>query len=154
MTLDRLKQILGDLEIAGTEPAGNDDDLINALDAMSAAPFVAPAAVVETKLPDPVVRELKPGEVSLDDLERAFLEAEGPDLSEPLPLEPAPVAMAEPKQPEFTAPEFEPASLAEDSSSKGANRKKRVGRSLRGIRGRSLEGPEHPRQRGHARNTS
>ncbi|WP_311274907.1 hybrid sensor histidine kinase/response regulator [Methylobacterium sp. WCS2018Hpa-22] len=123
VTLDRLKQILGDLEIAGTEPAGNDDDLINALDAMSAAPFVAPAAVVETKLPDPVVRELKPGEVSLDDLERAFLEAEGPDLSEPLPLEPAPIAMAEPKQPEFTAPEFEPASLAEDSSSKGANRK-------------------------------
>ncbi|MFC6048785.1 Hpt domain-containing protein, partial [Methylobacterium hispanicum] len=31
-TLDRLKAILADLEIAGTEPAGSDDDLIEALD--------------------------------------------------------------------------------------------------------------------------
>jgi len=33
-------------------------------------------------------RELKPGEVSLDDLEAAFLNAEGPDLSLP-PEKPA-----------------------------------------------------------------
>ena len=81
-TLDRLKAILGDLEATGTEPAGSDDDLIGALEKMAsdeapaAAPAPAPAAIV---LPPPVERELKPGEVSLDELERAFLEAPGPD---------------------------------------------------------------------------
>ncbi|MDO9429651.1 MAG: hybrid sensor histidine kinase/response regulator [Methylobacterium sp.] len=125
VTLDRLKAILGELENTGTEPTGSDDDLIDALDVMSAGPMQAPdapaplpAAITaplpapipaplpaasaapspEIRLPDPVVRELKPGEVTLDDLERAFLEAEGPDpFDAPAPppvTAPAPVAVA------------------------------------------------------------
>lgn len=105
-TLDRLKAILGDLEATGSEPAGSDDDLIGALEKMAsddtpaAAPAPAPAAIV---LPPPVERELKPGEVSLDELERAFMEAPGPDdfSAEPAP---APVAYAPAAEP---APAFE-----------------------------------------------
>ncbi|MCE4223725.1 hybrid sensor histidine kinase/response regulator [Methylobacterium sp. C25] len=99
-TLDRLKAILADLEAGGTEPAGSDADLIEALDAMSQMPAEeaapAPAALVVQTLE----RELKPGEVSLEELERAFMEAEGPDELPPLPPlpvipeTPAPVAAA------------------------------------------------------------
>lgn len=99
VTLDRLKSILGDLENTGTEPLGDDADLIDALDRMSAGPMTAPVPVpvVEITLPEPVSRELKPGEVSLDDLERAFLEAEGPDpFDAPAPIEPARVALPAP----------------------------------------------------------
>ncbi len=106
VTLDRLKSILGDLERTGTEPLGDDADLIDALDRMSAGPMpeAAPAPVAEITLPEPVSRELKPGEVSLDDLERAFLEAEGPDpFDAPAPFVAAPEAF----QPEAAA---EPAS--------------------------------------------
>ena len=97
-TLDRLKLILADLEATGTEPAGTDADLIEALERMSlGTPEVAAVPEVkapEPKLPEIVVRECKPGEVSLDDLEAAFLAAPGPDdapsawMPEP---EPAPV---------------------------------------------------------------
>lgn len=77
-TLDRLKLILADLEATGTEPAGGDADLIEALERMAlGTPEVV--AVPEPKLPDIVVRECKPGEVSLDDLEAAFLAAPGPE---------------------------------------------------------------------------
>jgi two-component system chemotaxis sensor kinase CheA len=83
-TIDRLKEILEQLEQAGTEPEGLDDDLISRLDAMSqeaidslegkTAEPEAPAAE-ENKLE----RDLKPGEVSLDELEAAFLAAPGPE---------------------------------------------------------------------------
>ncbi|KQQ12146.1 ATPase [Methylobacterium sp. Leaf123] len=79
-TLDRLKAILGDLEATGSEPAGADDDLIGALEKMASEEV--PAAAAPPPLPElpPIVeRELKPGEVTLDDLERAFMEAPGPD---------------------------------------------------------------------------
>ncbi|MBY0253282.1 MAG: Hpt domain-containing protein, partial [Methylobacterium organophilum] len=97
LTLDRLKAILADLEATGTEPAGSDDDLISALERMaegSPEPAAAAPPPPEPVLPDPVVRELKPGEVSLDDLEAAFLAAPGPDESDflpPPPAAPAPV---------------------------------------------------------------
>ncbi len=93
-TLDRLKAILADLEVAGTEPAGSDDDLIEALDRMSAGEVPAAAAAPPPPpppLPAMVERELKPGEVSLADLEAAFLAAPGPE--EDLPPLPAPAAM-------------------------------------------------------------
>ncbi|MGV7031178.1 hybrid sensor histidine kinase/response regulator [Methylobacterium symbioticum] len=95
-TLDRLKAILADLEVAGTEPAGSDADLIEALEQMAAgeAPAAAPAAPPPPPLPAIVERELKPGEVSLEDLEAAFLAAPGPD-DEPAPAPlPVPVAVA------------------------------------------------------------
>ncbi len=103
-TIDRLKEILEELEEAQTEPEGSDDDLISLLDAMSlgedaaAAPAAEPAAeqvsgsatgpehvsapgeMAHVDEPDNVIeRELKPGEVSLEELERAFNEAPGPD---------------------------------------------------------------------------
>ena len=106
-TLDRLKAILADLEATGSEPAGSDDDLIGALERMSEGPAEpAPApAKPEPALPEPVVRELKPGEVSLEDLERAFMEAPGPDdFSAPAAEPPAPEPVAE-----IAAPEPRPA---------------------------------------------
>ena len=90
-TLDRLKAILSDLEATGAEPAGSDDDLIGALERMSCE---EPAAAPVPAMPEPVARELKPGEVSLEDLERAFMEAEGPDdvaAAPPAPATPLPV---------------------------------------------------------------
>ncbi len=110
-TLDRLKAILADLEKTGTEPAGGDADLIEALERMSeGGTEPEPASVVpEIVLPEIVVRELKPGEVSLDDLEAAFLAAPGPDdfafeAAPPLPA-PAPI----PEKPKAEAPAPKPA---------------------------------------------
>jgi two-component system chemotaxis sensor kinase CheA len=114
VTLDRLKAILGDLEATGSEPAGSDDDLIGALEEMASAPIApaAPAPVAEIKLPDPVVRELKPGEVSLEDLERAFMEAEGPDPFD-VAVAPAPEPVAVAPEPVREAPAPMPAKAAE-----------------------------------------
>lgn len=95
-SIDRLKEILVGLEEAdGVEPEGSDADLIDALNAISlgedgGAPKAeskpAEAAVKEEKAPEPkkeapvvvqqLERELRVGEVSLDELERAFLETE------------------------------------------------------------------------------
>ncbi|MEE7455364.1 hybrid sensor histidine kinase/response regulator [Methylorubrum populi] len=122
-TLDRLKAILADLEATGSEPAGGDSDLIDALEQMSSeeAPAAAapPPLPVLQALPAIVERELKPGEVSLEDLERAFMEAPGPDdfASEP----PAPVAvpkveMAAAIAAEPAAPAREPEPAAERSA--------------------------------------
>lgn len=88
-SIDRLKEILGDLEQTGAEPGGDDDDLISPLARMSLdgggpaedaggpsepEPVEAPQAAE----PEPE-RELRPGEVSEEDLERAFQEADGPE---------------------------------------------------------------------------
>src|SRR3984893_15182318 len=88
-TIDRIKEILGQLEANEAEPEGTDQDLIDELHAMvergmeamsaPASPVVsaAPAkAAVEqgTLVPQMVERQLRPGEVSLDELERAFRE--------------------------------------------------------------------------------
>lgn len=86
-TLDRIKEILGELERHGTEPEGADQDLIEALEKMASqeqaapepAPVAAKAVTVGTLAYQVLERELKPGEVSLDELERAFQEAPGPD---------------------------------------------------------------------------
>ena len=102
-SLDRIKEILGALEQMETEPEGSDQDLIEQLDRLSdvgaaatgdaAAPADAnPVSETEESPEDAptaessddelkiVERELKPGEVSLDDLEAAFQAAEGPDM--------------------------------------------------------------------------
>jgi len=106
-SLDRIKEILRGLEATGQEPEGDDSDLIARLDAIAAgqagAPVTKPEAAVqdghasaaasesETAAGagdedegdgdyDPGLgRKLKPGEVSLEELERAFQEAPGPD---------------------------------------------------------------------------
>ncbi len=78
-TIDRIKQILESLEREQREPEGADDDLISGLEQMveRLAPRAAPAAAryaVGTLTPQVLERPLRPGEDSLDDLERAFRE--------------------------------------------------------------------------------
>ncbi|QQO13693.1 hybrid sensor histidine kinase/response regulator [Bradyrhizobium diazoefficiens] len=118
-SIDRIKEILAGLEATEAEPEGNDRDLIDKLEAMveqgmaamaagapvaEAPPLVpeAPVAEAESKpapakamtqgmlIDQTLERPLRPGEVSLDELERAFRETA---IEAPAP---APVAKAEP----------------------------------------------------------
>ncbi|CAM5461156.1 histidine kinase OS=Afipia felis OX=1035 GN=cheA PE=4 SV=1 [Afipia felis] len=105
-TIDRVKDILSELESSEAEPEGSDPDLIGALEKMveagmaamkdgAAAP--APAAlsggVTEgTLVVQTLERELRPGEVSLDELERAFRETEVEMTAPAAPVAPAPAA--------------------------------------------------------------
>ena len=104
-SIDRIKEILGGLEATEAEPEGNDQDLIvqlhqmveRGMAAMEASPEVAapplapvaPApekAATEGTLTYQILeRELRPGEVSLDELERAFRETE---VAAPAPVPP------------------------------------------------------------------
>ncbi len=97
-SIDRIKEILGGLEATEAEPEGNDQDLVVLLHQMAergaaampsadASPPVVPepvagarvtsvhkASVRGTLAYQVLERELRPGEVSLDELERAFRE--------------------------------------------------------------------------------
>jgi two-component system chemotaxis sensor kinase CheA len=117
-SIDRIKEILGGLEATEAEPEGNDQDLIvqlhqmveRGMAAMSASPPPAsepppanpiPAKPLNTEgsLTYQVLeRELRPGEVSLDELERAFRET----AAEPAP--PPPVAKPAPAKAAVSAP--------------------------------------------------
>jgi two-component system chemotaxis sensor kinase CheA len=126
-TIDRIKEILSQLEATEAEPEGTDQDLIGELEAMvergmaamaeaAAAPEPAPPLVPAEPVAAPVEampavaqgtiveqvleRPLRPGEVSLDELERAFretaIEVEAPEAA-PVAVAaaaPAPVAAA------------------------------------------------------------
>ena len=87
-TIDRTKDILTSLEEHQREPDGGDDDLIGALEKMVLqAPAKKPAVAhaVGTLVPQVLERPLRPGEVSLDELERAFRETPGPAPAKPVP---------------------------------------------------------------------
>ncbi len=114
-TLDRIKVILAELERTGGEPAGVDEDLIGALERMSEEPMpapepvpVAPPVTSGTMVLQVLERALKPGEVSLDDLERAFrdtaveVEAPTPEIVAPTP---APEPVRQVARPEVARPE-------------------------------------------------
>src|SRR5258708_7477004 len=123
-TIDRVKDILGQLEATEAEPDGSDQDLIDELEAMvergtiamsasaspiaSAAPQIAtaapakPTAAQGTLVPQTLERALRPGEVSLDELERAFRETE-------VEVAPAPKQPAAPEKREAAAKEAKPA---------------------------------------------
>src|SRR6516165_577118 len=94
-SIDRIKEILAGLEATEAEPDGNDRDLIDQLEAMvqrgmaemaaegaaPAEPEASPPAKVAkysqgTLVEQTLERPLRPGEVSLDELERAFRETE------------------------------------------------------------------------------
>src|SRR5437764_1406422 len=110
-SIDRIKEILAGLEATETEPEGTDEDLIEKLHAMAegarhaaaeapaqpapvpvvAAPPVQPAITAGTLVDQVLERPLRPGEVSLDDLERAFRETATEAAPAPK-LAPAPVA--------------------------------------------------------------
>jgi two-component system chemotaxis sensor kinase CheA len=79
VTIDRIKEILDTLEREQREPEGTDRDLIVDLERLTAAiegkaTPVQPAQTVGTIVPQVLERALRPGEDSLDDLERAFRE--------------------------------------------------------------------------------
>jgi two-component system chemotaxis sensor kinase CheA len=85
-TIDRLKDVLNGLEQNEQEPEGEDKDLIGELERMAIEGTVAAAAKEEPKpakavttgtlIEQTLERPLRPGEVSLDELERAFRETE------------------------------------------------------------------------------
>ncbi len=100
-SLDRIKSILAHIEATEHEPEGSDDDLIAQLndlaegrtpdaDAAAApaeAPEEAPEEIAEAPIEDDLDAPIpgadaigtRPGEVPLDELERAFMEAPGPE---------------------------------------------------------------------------
>ncbi len=87
-TIDRLKRVLGELEQNEQEPEGSDADLIKELERMAIEGKVPDAKPAAPPLPQETVgtlvhqvleRPLRPGEVSLDELERAFRDAPGPE---------------------------------------------------------------------------
>lgn len=109
-SIDRIKVILEGLEANQTEPDGADDDLIDPMLRLAGVigddGKAIPAGAAATEEAEPTKtdatdeasadaleedkggtmgRELKPGEVSLDDLEAAFQSTEGPDLTVPAP---------------------------------------------------------------------
>jgi len=107
-TIDRLKEVLGALEQNEQEPEGSDADLIGQLERMAMEgilPDAKPAAPAEpqsatgTLVHQVLERPLRPGEVSLDELERAFREAPGPEVAAEKkgPAAPKSVAKAERK---------------------------------------------------------
>ncbi|SDU34581.1 chemotaxis protein CheW [Stappia sp. ES.058] len=111
-SIDRIKEILADLEAAnGAEPEGSDVDLISELERLSLSADTKGEPEAAAEQPDEadaaeqsLERPLRPGEVSLDDLERAFREAEcevdlpvsatEEELDHEVEVEAAPVAAA------------------------------------------------------------
>src|SRR5262245_53983586 len=101
-TIDRLKEILAKLEQTEAEPEGSDRDLIDELERMveqseqaaEAAPASAPVAEVTqgTIVSQTLERALRPGEVSLDELERAFRETAPETTPAAQPAKAAPAA--------------------------------------------------------------
>ncbi|HUI95253.1 MAG TPA: chemotaxis protein CheW [Xanthobacteraceae bacterium] len=93
-TIDRIKVLLDQLEKEQHEPEGTDTDLIGQLEKMvieapptvspllAEAPALAPVPGTAGTLTYQVLeRPLRPGEVPLDELERAFRETSGPDAA-------------------------------------------------------------------------
>jgi two-component system chemotaxis sensor kinase CheA len=117
-SIDRIKEILAGLEATETEPEGTDEDLIEDLHMMAEGgshaeapaeptpvPVVAaspeqPAIAAGAPIAQVLERALRPGEVSLDDLERAFRETATEVEPTPAPAAeqaaPAPEAAAAP----------------------------------------------------------
>ena len=125
-SLDRIKEILSGLEATEAEPEGSDQDLIGPLVELSmrsfAAESVAPAEVATAApvadipaaeqgalVPQRRERQLRPGEVSLDELERAFRET----ATEVAPA--PPVVAAVPVQQTAPAPKRDAAPAAATS---------------------------------------
>ncbi|MET4330074.1 chemotaxis protein histidine kinase CheA, partial [Bradyrhizobium sp. i1.15.2] len=152
-SIDRIKEILSGLEATEAEPEGTDRDLIDKLEAMveqgmaamaagaaapvaeapplvPEAPVAVEAAPTSGMLADPSLeRPLRPGEVSLDELERAFretpIEVPAPVAKVEVKAEPAPAAEAPaPVAKETKAPKDKAApkkSIADEGAGEGAS---------------------------------
>lgn len=109
--IDRIKAILAGLRETGEEPAGDDAPLIDALQALAAGQTAKPAQAPPPKPAQPLVNEagqrwdadlqryLRPGEVSLADLEAAFLETSAEAVSAAAAPTPAAAPPAAPPKP-------------------------------------------------------
>jgi len=101
-TIDRIKDILTGLEAHQREPEGADTDLICQLEEMARQAGAKTASpkpeekTVGAPAPQTLERPLRPGEVSLDELERVFRETPGPAAA--LLAAAAPKAEAEPRK--------------------------------------------------------
>src|SRR3954453_1762267 len=91
ITIDRVKSLLDELERTQVEKPGHDADLIAELGRMTAE---AARGTIGTVVPQVLDRPLRAGEVSLDELERAFREAPGPTADTPMALTPRPTEKA------------------------------------------------------------
>ena len=118
VTIDRIKEILDELEREQREPEGADTDLIAELEQMArAVPSrrrAEPQQTVGTLVPQTLERPLRPGEVSLDELERAFRET-------PVPSRAAQAAPSRAARPADEAPDED-----DDADIKVANQSIRV----------------------------
>ena len=136
-SIDRIKEILSGLEATEAEPEGTDEDLIEKLHEMAegkhaavvvvpappiapvvAAPPVAPVtsvagtpvtSVAGTLVEQVLERQLRPGEVSLDDLERAFRET-ATEVEPAAPVAAAPVEPEAAPEPHAKAKDLKPKS--------------------------------------------
>src|SRR6266436_3570709 len=106
VSIDRIKEILSGLEATEAEPDGSDQDLIVKLQEMvergmaamaATGEPAAPAVVQGTLVPQTLERPLRPGEVSLDELERAFRET-AIEAAPPAPKQEAAPKKAGPKK--------------------------------------------------------
>jgi two-component system chemotaxis sensor kinase CheA len=97
-TIDRIKELLTELERHQREPEGADSDLIRSLEqagrqgGAAAAQTDAPASAergIGAGAPLAPQRTMRPGEVSLDELERAFRDAPGPGPAVRPPADPS-----------------------------------------------------------------
>ena len=162
-SIDRIKEILGGLEATEAEPEGNDQDLIvqlhqlverdmeamstpAAIEPVAPAPPPAKPSVQGTLAFQVLERELRPGEVSLDELERAFRET-APEIAPPQ----APVKASAP-EPKVSAPpvaevEPEPRAASPKGSKPAAKKTCRSGSRRR----RSRRQPVDPGECRHAR---
>src|SRR5438270_7213646 len=144
-SIDRIKEILAGLEATEAEPEGTDRDLIDKLEAMveqgmaAMAAGAAAAAVAEAPplVPDAPVaveaaptsgvladqsleRPLRPGEVSLDELERAFRETA---IEVPVPVARAEVKAEPPPAAEAPVPVAKEAAKETKAKDKAAPKK-------------------------------
>jgi two-component system, chemotaxis family, sensor kinase CheA len=119
--IDQIKCVLAHLESDGVEPEGNDEALIGRLEAAAEGETIAPPVIMAVPEPEPEThpeiieasgerwdhdlgRALRPGEVSLADLEAAFQNA-GFDASD----DAAPSSTASPVKPAVEAAPANPA---------------------------------------------
>src|ERR1700741_5140718 len=122
-SIDRIKEILAGLEATEAEPEGTDQDLIvklhemverglQAMPAAAAPAEAAPPAMTRGSLINQTLeRPLRPGEVSLDELERVFRETA-------IEIEPAPSARPAPAV--VSAPPVAPSSSGKPVHAKEA----------------------------------
>ena len=115
-TIDRLKEVLGGLEQNEAEPEGADNDLIGELERMAMEgtvpaapppkeePKPAKAAAGGTLVAQTLERPLRPGEVSLDELERAFRETAVEAAPRRRPKPPRPRRSRSPPRPSASRP--------------------------------------------------